>query len=376
MNTNYTTELLKSACHGDYRCNLEVQQSLDLELFPEADCYTPKQELRVEYACGNRILLLSFKEKILFAVICTPWHLYVYSVEENCLDTSLIINRFASHSDIEGLSDIDKRSLLAIALNKVLDEEEHSLPELQSRETTAASGGLCGIAATFQALHDTFLTPSQLKKMNHITMKEKILTELGMDLVLAKKELDLTVLRMFHGKMCNKHISEEYEFPNLISKKKREISYDESEKSLSISITNKARYKRDDADKEMTFYGNKLTYECGLARRFEDGETGRLYDERSIVCNWNKTWTPYNELDSCKWVACINPPDPPSFTNLKVEWDGIPVNFTDNIPYTCNSDEVNHYFEWDRDMEHYNVTCLSIALKFENHLYLSRNIYR
>ena len=54
MDTNYTTELLKSACHGGYRCNLEVKQSLDLELFPEADCYTPKQELRVEYACGNR----------------------------------------------------------------------------------------------------------------------------------------------------------------------------------------------------------------------------------------------------------------------------------------------------------------------------------
>ena len=108
----------------------------------------------------------------------------------------------------------------------------------------------------------------------------------------------------------------------------------------------------------MTFYGNKLTYECGLARRFENPETGFLYDERSIVCNWNKTWSPYNELDSCKWVACINPPQPPSYTNLQVDWDGVPVNFSSSIPYTCNSDDVTRYFELDRDMETYNITCL------------------
>ena len=103
------------------------------------------------------------------------------------------------------MSDLDKRSLLAISLNSVLDEEEHSLPELQSRDTTASSGGLCGIAATFQALHDTLLTPSQLKKMSHISMKEAILEELGMDLVLAKTELDLKVLKWFFEKICNKH---------------------------------------------------------------------------------------------------------------------------------------------------------------------------
>ena len=92
-----------------------------------------------------------------------------------------------------------------ISLNKVLDEEEHSLPELQSRDTTAASGGLCGLAATYQALHDTLLTPSQLKKMNHISMKETILAELGKDLILAKTELDMKVLRWFFEKICSEH---------------------------------------------------------------------------------------------------------------------------------------------------------------------------
>ena len=141
----------------------------------------------------------------IFSVICTPWHQYVYSVTENCLDTALVNNRWAKKSEIFEISDLDKRSLLAISLNSVLDDEEHSLPELQSRDTTAASGGLCGIAATYQALHDTLLTPSQLKKMSHISMKEAILEELGMDLVLAKTELDLKVLKWFFEKICNKH---------------------------------------------------------------------------------------------------------------------------------------------------------------------------
>ena len=126
------------------------------------------------------------------SVICTPWHDYVYSISPlNCLDIALVQNRWAKYEDVLDMSDLDKRSLLAISLNQVLDEVEHSLPELQSRETTASSGGLCGMAAVYQALHDTLLTSSQLKHMNHITMKETILIELKMDLVLAKTALDL-----------------------------------------------------------------------------------------------------------------------------------------------------------------------------------------
>ena len=94
-----------------------------------------------------------------------------------------------------------------------------------------------------------------------------------------------------------------------------------------------------------------------------DPESDLLYDERSIMCNWNKTWSPHDELDSCVWVACINPPEAPSHTNVKVDWDGLPVNFTDNISYGCNSDDVPRYFEWDRDMEIYNVSCLGTDIQ-------------
>ena len=114
-------------------------------------------------------------------------------------------NRWAKYEDIAAMADLDKRSLLAIALNQALDEEEHSLPDLQSRGITASSGGLCGMAAMYQALHDTLLTQSQLKKMNHIQMKEAILTELKKDLVLAKTELDLKVLQWYYERICNHH---------------------------------------------------------------------------------------------------------------------------------------------------------------------------
>ena len=60
-------------------------------------------------------------------------------------------------------------------------------------------------------------------------------------------------------------------------------------------------------------YGSRLGYECGLARMFEDpeleaGEAGKLYQARWLQCNWNKSWTPVDYIDTCTWTACIDPP--------------------------------------------------------------------
>ena len=63
------------------------------------------------------LLLTVYNDKLL--VICTPWDQYVYSVSDNCLDTALLNNKWAKPSDLKDLSDLDKRSLLAISLNKV-----------------------------------------------------------------------------------------------------------------------------------------------------------------------------------------------------------------------------------------------------------------
>ena len=108
------------------------------------------------------------------------------------MDVALVENRWAKYEDIAGLADIDKQAILTIALNNALDPEEHSLQELQYREIFKSSGGLCGMAAMYQALHDTLLTKSQLRKMNQRQMKEAILEELSMDINLAKIEDDFT----------------------------------------------------------------------------------------------------------------------------------------------------------------------------------------
>ena len=315
------------------------------------------------------------------------------------MDVALLENGWAQPEDLVGISDIDKQSLLSLALSEVLNSEEHSVQDLQSRDVSAASGGLCGMAAIYQALHETLLTKSQLQKMTHLTMKERIFMELKLDPKLSRKEADTTVLKWFHQLICH-HQKDPTSLVPVLSRKRRDVSFlvepmtskqqflDKNEdrnsnnsvlygnafscecdlthdfeepdsKALFEPMAKRQRIRRQTKDDtSISFYGNTLTYECGLARRFKEPESNLLYDTRSIVCNWNKTWTPYTEIDPCIWVACINPPDPPFFTNLVVEWDGVPINFTNNISYTCDSDFIPHYFESDRDLQEYNISCL------------------
>ena len=103
-------------------------------------------------------------------------------------------------------------------------------------------------------------------------------------------------------------------------------------------------------------YGSRLGYRCGLARRFLDPETSKHYDDRWLECSWNKTWGPVDSLDPCVWVQCLHPPTPPETNMLKANWDGLPIEFNDAVSYGCNSSDT--YFEWDREMVEFNVTCL------------------
>ena len=117
------------------------------------------------------------------------------------------------------------------------------------------------------------------------------------------------------------------------------------------------RVKRETREEmEMRSYGSRLRYECGLARKFLDPETNDHYDERWMQCNWNNSWTLYDSLDDCVWVQCLYPPNPPPDTQLAVTWSGDPVEFHDNVSYVCDGEDL--YFEWEREMEEFNVTCL------------------
>ena len=120
-----------------------------------------------------------------------------------------------------------------------------------------------------------------------------------------------------------------------------------------------------------------------------------LTKPRSFECQWDKSWSPAGiELDPCQWVQCINPPQPPRSANLVFDYQGVriikvvleiprwmglnistnnkdliielivvistqePVEFHENVSYSCNSDKV--FFEHDRDSKGFNITCLEV----------------
>lgn len=61
------------------------------------------------------------------------------------------------------------------------------------------------------------------------------------------------------------------------------------------------------------------------------------------------------QLDPCVWNKCINPPIP-NGNNLKHSWHGQPLDFYDNVTYTCAFE--GYWFEDDRDLVAFDVPCL------------------
>ena len=126
------------------------------------------------------------------------------------------------------------------------------------------------------------------------------------------------------------------------------------------SSQSRPRWRRDteetEAELALRSFGSVLRYQCGLARRFWDPELEEEYDERRMRCNWNNTWTQHDSLDACIWTQCLYPPTPPPASRLASTWSGDPVDFYGNVSFVCEEEEL--YFEWDREMEEFNVTCL------------------
>ena len=132
----------------------------------------------------------------------------------------------------------------------------------------------------------------------------------------------------------------------------------EDDSSISHLVINKRQAPgvvETDEEIEMRSFGSQLRYECGLGRRFFDTEMEEHYDERWMTCNWNTTWTKYDSLDDCVWIQCINPPPAPEGTGLVSLYEGDAVEFYDNNTYVCQD---GLFFEEDRDMPEYNITCL------------------
>ena len=100
-------------------------------------------------------------------------------------------------------------------------------------------------------------------------------------------------------------------------------------------------------------YMTNLTYNCGSGRKFirENGAVAEL----TMTCQWNREWTPSEILDPCDWVACLKPPTPPKFTNLRVTgWDGGVIQFGEKVHFVC---ERGLMFEEDITQEEVTFEC-------------------
>ena len=74
-----------------------------------------------------------------------------------------------------------------------------------------------------------------------------------------------------------------------------------------------------------------------------------------MTCNWNKTWSPGPEILECDWVACLEPPHPPDFANLRVtDWFGEPIKFGELVRFVC---ERGKMFEDDPAREFVEYQC-------------------
>ena len=263
---------------------------------------------------------------------------------------SLVNNKWAMEEDLSGLDSTEIKDLLFGKLENFYDRNVHSKLDLNLRQEIGDKGSICGLAALYQAGVSTILSVSEIKQMSFDNVKEKIGIEAGFEVSNIKKQKDKPLLEIFYQKICQQN--------PIFKRRKRNIANLEHQSNNISSIQKKIKRQIAESEEELDLrrYGSKLRYECGLARKFYDPEAEEEYSERWMQCNWNTTWTLYDKLDECIWVQCLYPPDPPLDTLLASTWNGEPVEFHSNVSYVCESDDL--YFEVDREMTEYNISCL------------------
>ena len=96
------------------------------------------------------------------------------------------------------MADADKKNILMTNLNRFFNGEVHTLIDLSIRDISSEKGSLCGMAAVYQALENTILTKSELKKLTYDEGKARIGEEMKKDPIQAKKLADVQILTEYH----------------------------------------------------------------------------------------------------------------------------------------------------------------------------------
>jgi hypothetical protein len=193
-----TTAILRRArqlCHGRARCSLTVEYGL--ANFTNCMPTDLKRELRTSHICGNGHSPAKLPSPF-SPVACSNWALYADTEAPGCLDTALLENHWATTEELVVMEEEMKKSLLAEKLNQNLDDSVHSIVDLSLRAVSAPQGGLCGLAAIYQALEGTVLTKSQLRTLGYEELVEVMAEEILMETKEALKKSDAEVLMHFY----------------------------------------------------------------------------------------------------------------------------------------------------------------------------------
>ena len=91
-----------------------------------------------------------------------------------------------------------KKALLTERLNMKLNDSVHTVVDLGLRQVSSEQGGLCGLAAIYQALDSTILTKSQLRSMSYEELVEVMADEMGIPINDARKKSDAEMLMHLH----------------------------------------------------------------------------------------------------------------------------------------------------------------------------------
>ena len=136
------------------------------------------------------------KKTLFVSVECFEWQSYI--AEPDCIELSLINNKWSTQAELAEMSETDIKNLLLDRLKFYYDGFIHSIVDLSMREVTGDKGSLCGMAALYQAAQQTVLTVSQIQQMSYDDVKARIGQTLGLDSVNVKKENDVDLIENFY----------------------------------------------------------------------------------------------------------------------------------------------------------------------------------
>ena len=96
------------------------------------------------------------------------------------------------------MEDEEKKTLLVEKLGLSLNSSIHTVVDLSLREVSGEQGGLCGIAAIYQALASTVLTKSQLRTIGYQDMLAEVAAEMTVTTKSLEALSDADILLFFY----------------------------------------------------------------------------------------------------------------------------------------------------------------------------------